>query len=183
MRGGAPRLSLILGGARSGKSLFAERLAESFAPQRAYLATAEPFDQEMTDRIQSHRARRGPGWRTVEAFIDVPATLQAEARADEVVLIDCLTLWLSNEMLRRSAFDAEELGAALVEAVNSAHEAGCRVVAVSNEVGLGLVPETPLGRRFRDAQGRINQIVAASADYVVFVAAGLPLTLKGESPI
>ena len=141
----------------------------------------------MTERIRAHQTRRGAGWRTVEAPLDAPAAVNREARPGEAILLDCLTLWLSNEIMQRKTFDSELLASALAaqlgEAVRVAAGVGCPVVAVSNEVGLGLVPETPLGRRFRDAQGRLNQRVAASAEYVAFIAAGLPLLLKGESPI
>lgn len=181
------RLALILGGARSGKSAFAERLTEALSDDRIYIATGEAWDAEMAARIATHRERRGLGWRTVEAPRDAHETLRAETRPGAAALIDCLTLWLTNEMLRGDAEGADDdaeriarLGPALSRA---AADAPCPVVAVSNEVGLGIVPDTPLGRRFRDAQGRLNQSVAAAADLVVFMAAGLPLVLKGESPI
>jgi adenosylcobinamide kinase / adenosylcobinamide-phosphate guanylyltransferase len=172
----APRLSLVLGGARSGKSRHAEALARATNLGRIYIATAEAFDDEMRARIAQHRTdRASDGWTTVEAPLDLPAALAANAAPDAVLLIDCLTLWLTNVMLAdRDIAEAElSLRAALAAAVGP-------VVLVSNEVGMGIVPETPLGRRFRDAQGRLNQSVAALADHVVFVAAGLPLTLKPQ---
>ncbi len=175
-----PKLTLVLGGARSGKSAYAERLAAALSAERIYVATAEAFDEEMAARIMIHRARRGCGWRTVEAPLALDEVVAREAQLGAAMLIDCLTLWLSNEMLSHDARDVDALGPALLRAASAAP---CPIVAVSNEVGLGLVPETPLGRRFRDAQGRLNQTVAAAADLVVFMAAGLPLTLKGESPI
>jgi len=164
---------LVLGGARSGKSAYGERLVADSGLDAVYLATAEPGDSEMAERIAEHRRRRGPAWRTVEEPLALEACLGEVAGEGRAVLVDCLTLWLSNLMLA---------GADVV----SRTEALCRtaralpglVVFVSNEVGLGLVPETPLGRRFRDAQGRLNQAVAAAGDRVVFVAAGLPLVLK-----
>jgi len=163
---------LILGGARSGKTARALARAEAAAAARVYVATAEAWDDEMAARIARHKAERGAGWRTVEAPLDLPGAL-ACVGADEAVLIDCLTLWLSN--LMGAQRDPEAETAALIEAV-----AACpaRVFLVSNEVGLGLVPETPLGRAFRDRQGWLNQRVAAAAGRVTFVAAGLPLTLK-----
>lgn len=167
---------LVLGGAASGKSLWAERLVERLAPRRLYLATAEAGDGEMGSRIARHRARRGAGWRTIEAPLETAAAL-AQARSDEAVLLDCATLWLSNHMLAGSDLAAEE--DRLLAALGACP---APVAVVSNEIGLGLVPETALGRRFRDAQGALNQRLAAAAGCVVFVAAGLPLALKGALP-
>ncbi len=171
---GLAAVTLVLGGARSGKSLYAERLIESAAGRGIYCATAEAKDAEMARRIAAHRARRGPFWRTIEAPFELPPAIAANALPDAPLLVDCLTLWLSNLLLAGRAIDEEEerLCAGL-------HCAPGPVVLVANEVGLGLVPETPLGRRFRDAQGALNQRVAALADRVVFLAAGLPLVLKG----
>ena len=165
---------LVLGGARSGKSSFAERLAMESGLDRVYIATAEAGDQEMGDRIAHHRARRGEGWRTIEAPDRLEEALASAAGEGRAVLVDCLTLWLSN-LIHRDA-DANARSATLCTALRRAPGL---IVIVSNEIGLGLVPETPLGRRFRDAHGRLNQVVAAAADRVVFVAAGLPLFLKG----
>ena len=167
-------LALVLGGARSGKSAHAERMVTESGLGPVYVATAEAGDAEMAERIAHHRARRGGGWRTIEEPDDVEAVLAAEARPDRAILVDCLTLWLSNIM--HSGSDIEGRTQALCD---TARGLPGLVVCVSNEVGLGLVPETPLGRRFRDAQGRLNQAVAAAADRVLFVAAGLPITLKG----
>jgi adenosylcobinamide kinase/adenosylcobinamide-phosphate guanylyltransferase len=172
---GRPCLSpvtLILGGARSGKSRYAERLVENAASRGTYCATAEAGDAEMTARIAMHRARRGPFWRTVEAPLALASTIAA-AGPEGPVLVDCLTLWLSNLLMAGRQPDAE--AGVLCRAL---HEAVGPVVLVSNEVGMGLVPETPLGRHFRDAAGRLNQEIAALADHVVFIAAGLPLVLK-----
>jgi adenosylcobinamide kinase/adenosylcobinamide-phosphate guanylyltransferase len=168
-----PAVTLVLGGARSGKSRYAEALIEAAAPRGTYCATAEPGDAEMTARIATHRARRGDFWRTVEAPLELPSVIVSEAAADRPLLIDCLTLWLSNLLLADKNIQTETrlLCAALGEAAGP-------VVLVANEVGLGLVPETPLGRRFRDAAGRLNQEVASLADRVVFIVAGLPLVLK-----
>lgn len=165
---------LILGGARSGKSRYGERLAEESGLEPVYVATGEPGDQEMASRIAAHRARRGRAWRTVEEPLALAAALKREAAPGRALLVDCLTLWLSNIMAAGAA--AEERIAVLVRA--AARLPGL-VVFVSNEVGLGLVPETSLGRAFRDAQGRLNQAVAEVCERVVFIAAGLPLTLKG----
>ncbi|MEL6678680.1 MAG: bifunctional adenosylcobinamide kinase/adenosylcobinamide-phosphate guanylyltransferase, partial [Pseudomonadota bacterium] len=157
---------LILGGARSGKSALGERLARHLGSDRVYIATAQAFDDEMRARIDQHRVDRGQDWATVEAPLDLPDALRAVSDA-RVVLLDCLTLWLSNVMLAERDLAAAEadLGEALAARRGP-------LIAVSNEVGLGIVPDTPLGRRFRDAQGRLNQAIAAQADTVVLVAAG-----------
>ena len=165
---------LVLGGARSGKSSYAEELIGASGLAPVYLATAEAGDREMTERIAQHRSRRGSSWQTVEEPLQLEAALAREAGQGKAVLVDCLTLWLSN--LMHAGCDVEARSRFLCEEVRRA--AGL-LVLVSNEVGLGLVPDTPLGRRFRDAQGRLNQAVAQAADRVVFVAAGLPLFLKG----
>jgi adenosylcobinamide kinase / adenosylcobinamide-phosphate guanylyltransferase len=172
--GQLPPLTLVLGGARSGKSRHAEALIEGAANCGTYCATAEPRDGEMAGRIAAHRARRGIFWRTVEAPLALGGTIIAEAKPDRPLLIDCLTLWLSNLMLAEARLDEEfaTLRAALRDAAGP-------IVLVANEVGLGIVPETPLGRCFRDAAGHLNQEMAALANHVVFLAAGLPLILKG----
>ncbi|HWZ67916.1 MAG TPA: bifunctional adenosylcobinamide kinase/adenosylcobinamide-phosphate guanylyltransferase [Stellaceae bacterium] len=171
---GLPPVTLVLGGARSGKSRYAERMVENAAASGGtYCATAEAGDAEMAERIAAHRARRGPFWRTVEEPLALSPVIATETTPERPLLIDCLTLWLSNLLLAPKPIDeeADMLCGALRLAAGP-------VVLVANEVGLGLVPETPLGRQFRDAAGRLNQQVAALADRVVFVAAGLPLVLK-----
>ncbi len=170
------RTVLVLGGARSGKSVFGERLVTESGLSPVYLATAEPRDAEMTERIAAHAARRGPAWRTLEEPHALEAVLSREAASDRAILVDCLTLWLSN--LMEADADIAARGDALCETLRTLPGL---IVLVSNEIGLGLVPETPLGRAFRDAQGRLNQAAAGAADRVVFVAAGLPLVLKGTS--
>ncbi|MEM8570852.1 MAG: bifunctional adenosylcobinamide kinase/adenosylcobinamide-phosphate guanylyltransferase [Pseudomonadota bacterium] len=162
---------LILGGARSGKTRHGMALAEAIGPTRCYVATAEAGDAEMAERIARHKAERGLGWVTVEAPRDLAAAL-AQVAAD-AVLVDCLTLWLSN--LMHAGADPSEETAGLIAALE---RCDMPVILVSNEVGLGLVPETLLGRRFRDEQGRLNQRVAAAVGRVDFVAAGLPIALK-----
>ena len=165
---------LILGGARSGKSRHAQTLAESLSPRRTFIATAEPIDAEMEERIARHRSDRDASWTTVETPLDLAASLDRHRAPDRVCLVDCLTVWLGN--LMHHGRDPREETRKLLDALE--RRAG-PVVLVSNEVGLGLVPETPLGRDFRDAQGRLNQQVAARCERVEFVAAGLALRLKG----
>jgi adenosylcobinamide kinase / adenosylcobinamide-phosphate guanylyltransferase len=176
LAGGLPAITLILGGARSGKSRHAETLVTAAAATATYIATAEAGDGEMAARIEEHRRRRGDFWRTVEEPVDLAAAIRANAAPERPVLVDCLTLWLSNLILagRIVEHESEILCAALCEARGP-------VVLVANEVGMGLVPETPLGREFRDAAGRLNQRIAELADRVIFVAAGLPLVLKGAT--
>ena len=169
------RTQLILGGARSGKSQRALALAAAAGcARRRFLATAEAFDVEMAERIARHRADRGVGWETIETPLNLAETISNNAGRDAICLVDCLTLWLSNLMHEGRNVEAES--SRLCESLQNTDG---QVILVSNEVGLGLVPETPLGRRFRDAQGRLNQDVAAVCDRVEFVAAGLPMTLKG----
>lgn len=165
-----PHLTLVLGGARSGKSRYAEELLMRAPSPWTYVATAEALDEEMRDRIAHHRERRDARWQTRDIPIDLAGALP---KLQGPVLLDCLTLWLSNVMLAGNdvASETDRLIAALKKTPGP-------LVAVSNEVGLGLVPETSLGRAFRDAQGRLNQRVAAVADRAVFMAAGLPLELK-----
>lgn len=165
-------LTLVLGGARSGKSAHAEALVAQAPPPWSYLATAQAWDDEMAERIALHRSRRGEGWLTLDAPHDLAGALAA-LPPDRPVLVDCLTLWLTNRMLAEADMSAES--AALADAL--AARAGV-TVAVSNEVGLSIVPDNALARRFRDAQGRLNQMIAARAASVVFMVAGLPLQVK-----
>lgn len=173
-----PPLSLVLGGARSGKSALAESWVEAEAKRLGatalYLATGRAWDAEMEARVAAHRARRGDAWETVEEPLAVAALLPTLPPC-RPVLLDCLTLWITNHILEDhdTAAEIDALAAALAAAPGP-------VVCVSNEVGLGIVPDNALSRAFRDAQGLVNQRVAAAAQRVVFVAAGLPLTLKSE---
>ncbi|PZQ62791.1 MAG: bifunctional adenosylcobinamide kinase/adenosylcobinamide-phosphate guanylyltransferase [Sphingomonas taxi] len=168
------RSVLVLGGARSGKSRRAQALAEGCgAATRLFVATAQAFDDEMAARIARHRADRDGGWRTVEAPLDLPAAMRAHDAADAVLLVDCLTLWTSNLLL--GDHDVDAATDALLAALAGAR---ARVVLVSNEVGWGIVPDNALARRFRDVAGRVNQRVAAAADRVELVVAGLPMMLK-----
>jgi adenosylcobinamide kinase / adenosylcobinamide-phosphate guanylyltransferase len=172
-----PRLTLVLGGARSGKSAFAERTIRAAARGGLYLATAEPLDGEMEERIRRHRAARAAvadfAWTTREEPRALAAALREAARPDRPILVECLTLWLSNLLLAGADVEAETAGL-----LATLPRLAGPVVLVANEVGLGIVPEHALGRAFRDHAGRLNQGVAAAADRVAFVAAGLPLLLK-----
>ncbi|GJE17795.1 bifunctional adenosylcobinamide kinase/adenosylcobinamide-phosphate guanylyltransferase [Methylobacterium marchantiae] len=172
MRQLPPRLTLVLGGARSGKSLHAERLIESCPAPWLYLATAQAWDDEMRERIALHRSRRSAGWITRDVPVDLA---EAVAASTGPVLVDCLTLWLTNLIL--SEADSEVATAALIEAFDRTPGP---VVLVGNEVGLGIVPDNALARRFRDAAGRLHQRLAARADHVVFMVAGLPMIVKPQ---
>jgi adenosylcobinamide kinase/adenosylcobinamide-phosphate guanylyltransferase len=165
------RVSLILGGARSGKSARALMLAGP--PPHVFIATAQALDGEMRERIGLHQAERGESWGLIEEPLELVDAIRGNAAQGATLLVDCLTLWLSN--LIGAGCEVEGATAELCRAIEAAPAS---LVMVSNEVGLGLVPETPLGRRFRDHQGRLNQAVAAMAEQVEFVAAGLPLRLK-----
>jgi adenosylcobinamide kinase/adenosylcobinamide-phosphate guanylyltransferase len=166
------RLTFVLGGVRSGKSRHAEELVAAFPAPWFYIATAQAFDDEMRERIAHHRDRRDDNWRTLEAPLDLVEVLQ-DVPDGAPVLIDCLTLWLTNVMLGERDVEAES--ARLTEALSRPRGPW---FVVSNEVGLGIVPENALARRFRDAAGRLNQAVAANADSVIFMVAGLPMTVK-----
>lgn len=166
---------LILGGARSGKSALAGRHAAESGARVIWIATAEARDEEMTERIARHRAERPPHWLTVEEPLQLAAALRRHAAADACVVVDCLTLWLTNLLLAGDAALHERESGALLAALPALPG---EIVLVANEVGLGIVPDNALARRFRDAAGRLNQSVAALSERVTFVAAGLPLALK-----
>ncbi|MBS0527223.1 MAG: bifunctional adenosylcobinamide kinase/adenosylcobinamide-phosphate guanylyltransferase [Proteobacteria bacterium] len=173
-----PPVTLVLGGARSGKSTHAEKLATGSLygapPQPAvYIATAQAGDVEMATRIAAHRLRRGSHWKTLEEPLKLDEALAAAAAHGRPVLVDCLTLWLTNVMLSGGDVDA-----ATDDLLRALEGLAVPVVFVSNEVGLGIVPDTPLGRAFRDAQGRLNMRMADRADRVILMTAGLSLTLK-----
>ncbi len=175
-----PALTLVLGGARSGKSRFAEQLcldhcARAKVDQAIYVATAEAGDQEMQSRIALHRRRRGSAWQTIEEPLDLLGVISRQANLLQPILIDCLTLWLSNLMQQDRPIGQE--GDDLLNFFRD--RALPPVVMVSNEVGMGIVPDNKLARQFRDEAGRLNQKIAAAANRVVLMAAGLPLALKG----
>lgn len=171
-----PDLTLITGGAASGKSKFAERLVVADGRDKIYLATAQANDDEMRDKIARHRDMRGKGWQTIEAPLDLSDAL-ASATIGNVILLDCATLWLTNHVLAKS--NLTEVEDALRDSL-----AACKapVAVVTNEIGGGVVPDNALARQFRDAQGQLNQLLASKADLVVTVIAGLPMVLKGTLP-
>lgn len=171
-----PKITFVLGGAASGKSAYAEGLADVGGKSKVYLATAQAFDAEMVAKIRLHTDRRGPDWETVEAPHGAAEAL-GRLGPEQVCLFDCATMWLSNVLLAEGDLAAEQ--DRLLQAVG-----GCRadLVIVSNEVGHGIVPDNALARQFREAQGRLNIALAARADRVVQVVAGLPQVLKGERP-
>lgn len=167
-----PKLTLVLGGAASGKSAHAEMRAQQRGKQRIYLATSTAQDTEMQAKIARHITQRGPGWTTIEAPLDLGPVL-SKLTTDQICLIDCATLWLSNQMMADN--DILTAQSALLNALKSC---AAQIIIVTNEVGHGIVPDNALARTFREAQGRLNIALAAQADLVVQVTAGLPVTLK-----
>jgi len=183
----AKRRVLILGGARSGKSRYAQRLAHEIGGRVLFVATAEALDGEMERRISEHRRRRPAGWRTLEAPLRVGRRIQSALEDAEVVLVDCSTLLVSNVLGERSSSEAGDIDEALAEAAVDAEiralldvvrDSGASFLIVSNEVGSGLVPENRLGRLYRDLLGKANQSLAEAMDEVYLMVAGLPLRLK-----
>lgn len=172
----AGRLYFITGGARSGKSSFAEGLAEGLKGRRAYLATAQAVDAEMVSRIEQHRKRRGALWDTYEEPLALAELLHKLDAKYDVVLIDCLTLWLSNVMEHTGG--DEEVKKRMDELIHALRDFGGACIVVSNEVGFGIVPENPVARRFRDLAGVMNQEVAKIADEAYLMASGIPMRLK-----
>ena len=169
-----PKFTFVLGGAASGKSSFAESLCFQSPSARVYIATAQAFDDEMRAKVSAHRTQRGTDWLTLEAPLDVTGALSKRA-TEEIVLLDCATLWLSNLLLAN--WDIDTASAELLAAISMCP---AKIIVVSNEVGHGIVPDNALARQFRNAQGRLNQSLAAQADLVVNVIAGLPQILKGD---
>jgi adenosylcobinamide kinase/adenosylcobinamide-phosphate guanylyltransferase len=167
-----PHLTLVLGGARSGKSRHAEALIEALPAPWSYIATAQAYDDEMRERIAEHRARRLAGWQTVDAPLDLAEAIAAQP-AGRPILVDCLTLWLTNLILAE-----RDVAAAREALIVACEQATASLILVGNEVGLGIVPENALARRFRDEAGRLHQALAARAGHVVFMVAGLPMRVK-----
>ncbi|MDK2760095.1 MAG: bifunctional adenosylcobinamide kinase/adenosylcobinamide-phosphate guanylyltransferase [Sphingopyxis sp.] len=166
----------VLGGARSGKSRYAQARAEAVAGRHIFIATAEAFDDEMRDRIARHRADRDARWRTIDAPRDLPAAIDGIDSQDAVILVDCLTLWVSNLLL-----GGADIPAATRDLCAAIARFDGLLILVANEVGLGIVPDNVLARQFRDAAGQVNQAVAATVDEVVLITAGLPLSLKSRA--
>jgi adenosylcobinamide kinase/adenosylcobinamide-phosphate guanylyltransferase len=180
------RLILVTGGCRSGKSAFAQRLAESLPGKRAYLATAPIIDEEMHQRVERHRNARAAAaanWQTIETPIDLTAAVETAAGRFDVLLVDCLTLWINNLMFHADQagqpFTEDDAATKCEELVKAYRGFAGTIIVVTNEVGSGLVPENALARRYRDLVGRANQVIAAAADAVHFVVSGIPLIVKG----
>lgn len=171
-----PKLTLALGGAASGKSVWAEKLLLSSGLRPVYIATSRIFDDEIKMRVEEHKLRRNDQWTSFEADLDLSPSL-SQLHAGQGVLVDCATMWLSNQML-----DQRDVAAAQNDLLAALHAAQVPVIVVSNEVGHGIVPDNALSREFREAQGRLNIALAAQSDLTVMVIAGLPSVLKGEMP-
>ena len=174
-----PRVILVLGGARSGKSRYAQQLAERSWRHPCYLATSEILDDEMADRVRLHRSKRGRRWGCIEEPLEVARAIGRRTKGGDGLLLDCITLWLSNVMLKEGVDAVPLRKAELRKALRATRRP---VILVSNEVGMGIVPENALARQFRDQAGWLNQELAEDAGTVVFVAAGIPLVLKGKAP-
>ena len=170
------KITLVLGGARSGKSSYAMKLTSEGFRKPLYIATAEAFDEEMKERIRHHRKARGRGWQCIEEPLDLAGAVKKAQGKCDVILIDCVTVWLSNVIVKEGESKIRRREREFKDAVKNSD---VPVIVVSNEVGLGIVPEHELGSNFRDHAGRLNQDLAELADKVVFVAAGIPMILKG----
>jgi adenosylcobinamide kinase/adenosylcobinamide-phosphate guanylyltransferase len=171
------RVILITGGARSGKSRMAEEMAERYGSPLAYIATGQPGDAEMRERIARHRARRGPAWQTIEEPVSVTDVIRSHDGPFRAVLVDCITLWLANLLFRHD--DREKVLTEVTRLAAVFPALKTPIILVSNEVGMGIVPENELARTFRDLAGETNEILARAADEVYVTFSGLPLKLKG----
>ena len=172
------RLIFITGGCRSGKSRFALNYANDHFTSKIYLATCEALDAEMAERVESHKKTRGPEWRTVEEPIQIADRIIEQGNHAEVILLDCITLWLSNLLMKWD--DEERISGEVNRFMDALNETRSSLVIVSNEVGMGIVPVDPLSRRYRDLSGTVNQKIAEAAQTVVFMVSGIPLYLKGK---
>jgi adenosylcobinamide kinase/adenosylcobinamide-phosphate guanylyltransferase len=172
------KMILITGGCRSGKSRFALDYANQHFSKKIYLATCEALDQEMAQRIEHHKKMRGPEWHTIEEPIEISDQIKLHGDEVEVILLDCITLWLSNLLMRRK--DDPEIMEEISRFIDTIKEKQTSLILVSNEVGLGIVPEDPLGRRFRDLSGMANQKIAEAVNKVILMVSGIPILLKGK---
>ena len=181
---------LVTGGGRSGKSAFAENLAEKRGQKVLYIATAVPFDDEMRQRIQKHRQRRPAGWETLEGYINLSDAIEKKASSFDCMLLDCVTILITNLIFHFSHTDNvsdmnfEELEEKILEEIgriaDACEKTGKEMIFVTNEVGLGIVPENKLSRHFRDIAGKANQLLARRSKDVYFVVSGIPIKIKGE---
>ena len=181
------KIILITGGSRSGKSTYAQRIAESIYGTRTYIATCPVIDKEMEDRIRKHKvARQSASWQTIEEVKDLAGALR-RSKGSQVILVDCLTLWVNNLIYeaeqKKKYFDEEAIGTLCENVIGVSDDLPGTVIFVTNEVGMGIVPENPIARLFRDIAGRCNQIMADHADVVILMVSGLPLYIKGEKII
>ncbi len=167
---------LVLGGCRSGKSTQALNLAESMGEQRVFVATCVPYDDEMRKRVKNHQAERSDAWRTLEVPIDLAGAIAEQGPHTDVMLVDCLTLWMSNLLMENE--DETHIRSHIEKLAEAVRRAPCTIVLVSNEVGAGIVPENPLARLYRDYAGWANQAMAAACDRVIWTVAGIPVTIK-----
>jgi adenosylcobinamide kinase / adenosylcobinamide-phosphate guanylyltransferase len=172
----AKELILVLGGAKSGKSSWALQYTEARYRSFLFLATARSLDDEMAERIRLHKSSRGPDWQLIEEPVEIPEALRTRCGDVETVLVDCLTVWLSNVMFEKGVESIDFYRDDLLTTLSARDQ---NIIVVSNELGMGIVPENPIGRKFRDLSGQVNQHIAAIADTVVFLTAGLPMVLKG----
>lgn len=172
-----PDKILVIGGCRSGKSSHALELAEKISGKRSFLATCVPYDDEMKERVSHHQQGRSRDWITIEAPVALSEAIMEHAATSSVVLVDCLTLWINNLMMKN--IRKEEMALEVQQLARSIQDAPCTVILVSNEVGAGIVPENPLARIFRDTAGLVNQKVAAAANKVIWMVAGIPVSIKG----
>lgn len=170
--------TFVIGGCRSGKSGHAQALAEEIEGKKLYLATCVPQDEEMQARVRLHQQQRGGQWETLEEPLDIAKAIDANSRDHSVILVDCLTLWISNLLL--SPEGGADLESACRELIVSLQAAGCPVILVSNEVGAGIVPENELARQYRDQAGWVNQQIAAAVDRVIWMVAGISVEIKGN---
>lgn len=178
------KIILVTGGSRSGKSVYAQRIAESFSGTRTYIATCPVIDKEIEDRVRKHKeARQSASWQTIEEMTDLAGALQ-RSRGSEVILVDCLTLWINNLMYEaeqeKKYLDEEAIAARCEDVLGVCSSITGTVIFVTNEVGMGIVPENPASRLFRDLAGRCNQSMANHADAVIFMVSSLPVYIKGE---